>query len=393
MILALLHEAVQAGARLEKSCELMGLSTRTVERWRLAQGGGQDGRSCGDRVPANKLHEQERAKVLEVANMPAFRDLSPKQIVPQLADAGQYIASESTFYRVLREEGQLKHRAPTQRPQPRPRELVADGPEQVWSWDITYLATTVKGRFLYLYLFMDVWSRKIVGWEVHEAESMEHASKLVGRLFEDFKPRHKALTLHSDNGGPMRGSTMKATLERLGIASSFSRPGVSDDNPFSEALFRNLKYRPGYPGIFDSVQEARGWVCDFVQWYNFVHLHSSIGYVTPAARHSGHDLGQLAQRQRVYKQAQQRHPERFGDRVRSWDSTRVVVLNPQGKGSKDTKDEMTQASKLVTVNTLTVSSDVADDRDHDRVIHSLHEDENIGVSCMPTPCAVDAMAS
>ncbi len=331
MILALLDEAALSGARLDRSCEVMGLAPRTVQRWR---GRGDDGfdRRFGPRTPPpNKLSGEERKKVLEVAIRPEYRDLSPKQIVPRLADEGLYIASESTFYRILHEEALLHHREPSRpRTVSRPREHVATGPLQLWSWDITYLRSAVRGAFYYLYLIEDVWSRKIVGWAVHDEEAMELSSQLVDDTASRLGRNPKGIVLHSDNGGPMKGSTMLATLTRLGIVPSFSRPSVSDDNPYSEALFRTLKYRPEYPrGAFKNIEAARLWVAGFVAWYNTEHLHSAIGFVTPEDRHAGRDKAILAKRRQVYAKARRRSPERWSGRARKWEPVDVVALNPE----------------------------------------------------------------
>ena len=299
-----------------------------MQRWRAQQGG--DDRRHGPRTsPANKLSDEERARVLEVANSPEFRDTSPKQIVPILADRGEYVASESTFYRVLRAEGLQKHRETSRQPIARPHAQTATGPGQVWSWDITYLRASVRGTFYYLYLFVDVWSRKIVGWEVHHEESMDHASVLVHRLARKEGIDAGKLVLHSDNGGPMKGATMKATLDALGITPSYSRPHVSDDNPYSEALFRTLKYRPEYPReAFGDITQARAWVAAFVDWYNLEHRHSAINYVTPEQRHAGKHFKLLQRRTGVYAAARQRHPHRWTGHTRSWAPIKEVHLNP-----------------------------------------------------------------
>lgn len=258
-----------------------------------------------------------------------MRDLSPKRIVPHLADRGEYVASESTFYRVLRQEGQVSRRERSRSPATRPRELVAGGPNQVWSWDITYLASTLRGQFFFLYLIVDIWSRKIVGWEVHESEESDHASNLVARAAADEEVDPGRVTLHSDNGGPMKSATMLATLQRLGVAASFSRPRVSDDNPYSEALFRTMKYRPEYPRRpFCNLAEARAWVAAFVDWYNTEHLHSEIRFVSPAQRHAGEESAILARRNEVYEAARRRHPGRWSGPTRSWAPVGEVVLNP-----------------------------------------------------------------
>ncbi len=330
MILGLLQEAVRDGARWQAACQTIGLTSRTIQRWRH-QGGGDDRRQGPRSEPPNKLSAAERQEVLEIVSSPEYCDQSPHQIVPRLADEGRYLASEATLYRILREEALLAHR---ERSRPavvwRTQEHLATGPNQVWSWDITYLRSTVRGSFFYLYLILDVWSRKIMGARVFGEESMA----LAAELFEQTCQRHdldpQGIVLHSDNGGPMKGSTMLATLRRLGVVASFSRPRVSDDNPYSEALFRTLKYRPEYPsGPFASLEAANLWVQGFVIWYNHEHLHSAIRFVTPEARHSGQEEEILQQRQRVYEQARCRHPRRWSGPTRNWRPIAAVALNPE----------------------------------------------------------------
>jgi len=244
MILELIDEAMAGGARLTTSAAAIGLSARTIIRWRGKQDS-FDMRKGPNSTPANKLDEQERQWIVDVANSTEYRDMSPKQIVPNLADKGVYIGSESSFYRVLKEHEMIHHR---ERSRPashhRPKEFVASGPCQIWTWDITYLRSSVRGIFFYLYMFVDIWSRKIVAATVFEDESMELSAQLFTRTCFVHGVDPDGLVLHADNGGPMKGSTMKATLQRLGVVPSFSRPRVSDDNPYSEALFRTMKYRP-----------------------------------------------------------------------------------------------------------------------------------------------------
>ena len=328
MSLALIDEAVAAGARLGRAYDMLGLSVRAVQRWR---GGGEDLRCGPKREPANKLSPAERRTIVHIATSPAYRDLSPKQIVPRLADQGRYIASESSFYRVLHDHDLMRHR---ERSRPatarRPTERVATEPWQVASWDITYLKTDVAGMFFYLYMVVDIWSRKILGWAVHAEESMDHAAVLIAEVAAHAERDLRGWVLHADNGGPMKGSTMLATLHKLGVIPSFSRPRVSDDNPFSEALFRTMKYQPAYPsGGFASLDHARAWVARFVAWYNTDHLHSGIGYVTPDDRHAGRDAAILASRRRVYERAHRRHPSRWSRTTRRWERAEVVRLNGQ----------------------------------------------------------------
>lgn len=324
-----MDEAVGAGAREERACQQLGLSARTLARWRRDEGG-DDRRASAGTAPAHKLTDEERQQVLDAAHRPEFRDLSPRQIVPRLADAGEYIASESTFYRVLREAGELAHRGHARPSKSRkPDEHVAAAPNEVWSWDITYMRSRVRGTFFYLYLVVDVYSRKIVGAEVHEEENAERAAALIESATTSEKVDRDQLVLHADNGGPMKGSTMLATLQRLGVVPSFSRPSVSDDNPFVEALFRTLKYRPGYPRKpFASLAEARTWVEGFVAWYNDEHLHSGIRYVTPSDRHAGRDKAILGRRHELYKAAKKRTPRRWTGPTRNWTPIGAVYLNP-----------------------------------------------------------------
>ena len=330
MMLTWVEEAVKGGARQQQACELLGVSERTLERYKKAVDQ-EDQRRGPKSKPANALSEQERAELQRLANSPEYRELSPKQLVPRLADKGQYVASESTFYRVLRQNEQLTHRQESRAAaHARPKEQVAAAPNCVWSWDITYLRSPVRGRFYYLYLIMDVFSRKIMGWDVHEEESSRHAAELIAQSCARHRVAASSLVLHSDNGGPMKGSTMLGTLKRLGVVPSFSRPGVSDDNPYSEALFRTLKYRPGYPkGPFESLEAALLWVEGFVGWYNTEHRHSALCFVTPEQRHSGQDHGLFAARRALYEQARELSPLRWKGKLRRWESAGPVHLNPR----------------------------------------------------------------
>ena len=327
-----IDEAVTQGARRHRACQVVGISLRTLQRWQQGETLMCDGRTTRLRVPANKLSPEERARVLQVANGAEFAHLPPSQFVPILADRGEYIASEATFYRVLREENQLAHRLAS-RPTNKRTKLTpvrATAPNQCYSWDITYLATPIKGIFYYLYLFMDIYSRKIVGWQVYQEESAELASDVIRDICVRENIARDQVILHSDNGGPMKGATMLATLEKLGVTPSRSRPSVSNDNPYSESLFRTLKYRPEYPGEpFQSVLDARGWVSEFVRWYNEDHRHSAIRFVTPAQRHAGLDNAILEQREVVYETAKAKHPHRWSGNTRNWDHIEVVYLNPE----------------------------------------------------------------
>ena len=283
-------------------------------------------------VPANKLSVQEREQILETCNQPEYADLPPSQIVPRLADKGVYQASESSFYRILKAADQLHHRGRAKAKQKRqpPTTHVAVSANEVWSWDISYLPSWVRGQFFYLYLIMDVFSRKIVGWEVHDREGGEEAATLIQRTVLAEHCFRKPLVLHADNGSPMKSQTMQIKLYDLGIVPSHSRPRVSNDNPYSESLFRTLKYCPQWPSQgFESVQTAREWVSQFVRWYNEKHRHSKIRFVTPAQRHRGEDTKILARRNQLYVQAKEKHPARWSGKTRDWTTVGPVALNPE----------------------------------------------------------------
>jgi transposase InsO family protein len=330
-VIVLLNESVTAGARRAKACEVLGLSERTLQRWQTGAVVRCDRRPLRAYQPPHKLTAIERAEVLAVANSDEFGHLPPSQIVPRLADQGRYLASESTFYRILREEKQLTHRRSERPAQTRtkPRAICATAPNQLYSWDITYLPSVIRGQFFYLYLFVDIFSRKIVGWQVYEEENSTLAGELLRDLCQREGIRAEQLILHSDNGSPMKGSTMLATLQQLGVMPSFSRPSVSNDNPYSESLFKTLKYRPTYPlKPFADVTEARQWVTKLVEWYNHEHRHSAIRFVTPAQRHEGLDGKLLDNRKVVYEAARAKHPQRWSGSSRNWQKIQTVHLNP-----------------------------------------------------------------
>lgn len=332
----LIDEARGAGARQSKACEVMAVSARTYQRWHDSANH-HDGRISAKHEPANKLTELERQRMIKLANEPEYADLSPSKIVPKLADEGRYIASESSFYRVLKAEKQLshRHRSKLARQLKKPRALTATAPNQIYSWDITYLPTAVRGLFFYLYLVMDIYSRKIVGWQVYEAESSALAADLMIDICHRERVPPGQVTLHSDNGSPMKGASLLATLQNLGVMPSYSRPSVSNDNPYSESLFRTLKYRSEYPEDgFTDLQNARTWVTGFVDWYNTRHLHSAIGFVTPQQRHCGEDKEILANRKRVYQLAKAKHPNRWSGEIRNWNPITEVHLNPETKKNR-----------------------------------------------------------
>jgi len=333
----LIDEAIQNGAKQQLACELVGISARTYQRWNQGEELSEDQRIYNDAPVHNKLSDSIRQEILSVINQPEYSTLTPYQIVPTLLDLGQYIASESTFYRVMREYDQLKHRGKgTAGQRKKPQPLKASCPNELYSWDITYLLSSVKGQYYYLYMVMDIYSRKIVGWQVHDCESSSHAADLIEDIVHREKIDKNQLVIHSDNGSPMKGATLRAKMIDLEITASYSRPRVSNDNPYSESLFKTVKYHYTFPeNPFTSLNEARSWVEKFVLWYNDEHQHSAIKFVTPNQRHNGLDKPILENRKKVMEQARKEHPERWnGRKTRNLTPINVAYLNPGKEKNK-----------------------------------------------------------
>lgn len=327
----LIDEARDNGARLKPACNELNISERTYQRWTRNGKIKMDQRPIVKRsTPKNKLSQQERSEIIKAVNSPRFADLVPSQIVPKLADEGKYLASESTIYRILREEKMNTHRSRSKAPVKKdPPTHIATAPNKVWTWDITWLNATIKGQYYKLYLIVDMFSRLIVAHEVWETEKSEYAEYLIKKATLSQGIAGRPLVLHSDNGSPMKAATFLATLEKLGVQSSFSRPRVSNDNPYSESLFKTMKYRPKYPTKgFSSIDEARKWVEKFVKWYNCTHLHSGINFLTPYQRHYGLDKEIMKKRIETYEKAKAKHPERWSKNIRNWSLPKYVSLNP-----------------------------------------------------------------
>ena len=325
-----------AGARLQPACEIAGIDTRTLQRWKARQGlTAGDGRPQAQRpTPSHALSPAERAALLAAANEPRFASVPPARIVPMLADEGVYLGSESSMARVLKAHGQnaRRGRAKTPKATRPPTTHIATAPGQVWCWDMTYLPAKVMGRWFHLYLILDLYSRKIVGAEVHDSDDSDHAVHLVRRtaLAESIATMDNKPVLHGDNGSTLKATTVLAMLQWLGVKPSYSRPRVSDDNAYAESLFRTAKYRPEFPAQgFASLDEARAWAAEFVRWYNVDHRHSGIRYVSPQQRHTGADQAILAARHALYARARQRNPARWSRRTRDWSYIGVVTLNPE----------------------------------------------------------------
>lgn len=321
----IINEAVVDGAGVKIACQTLEISVRSYLRWKA--GKLHDGRKGAVKTVPRKLSESEREGFYKAANTARFRDMTPDQIVAILCEEGIYYGSERTLYRIFTDKKALASRTESRKPGPgkKPPELMATGPNQVWSWDITWLRSDVKGFFYYAYVVIDVFSRAIVGWSIEDCESPDHAQRLFERIItrQGVTPQF----VHADNGGPMRGVSLVAFLSGLQVGLTHSRPRVSDDNPYIESFFRTVKYHVSFPGNFTSLQAARDWLALFIDWYNTQHRHSGIGYVTPVQKHHGLDIALLESRQKTLNSAALDHPERFVRGPRKVAQPRVVYLN------------------------------------------------------------------
>lgn len=287
------------------------------------------------------LSEQERAQVIATLDQDRFCNLAPAEVYASLLDEGTYLCSERTMYRILDEHSQLRERRNQLRhPSYAAPELMATKPNQLWSWDITKLKTFVKSQYFHLYVILDVFSRYVVGWMVAEHESGELAKALIDQTCARQGITPGELTFHADNGAAMVSQPVAFLLASLGITKSHSRPHVSDDNPFSEAQFKTLKYRPDFPERFASLEHARAFLRDFFDWYNTQHHHSALALLTPHDVHHGLVAERLAQRARVLDAAYAAHPERFVRRAPAPAAPPDTVwINPPKAAPPSTQEE------------------------------------------------------
>jgi putative transposase len=333
-VIEAIDTAVRAGARQTRACEIVGITPRTLQNWH--RGGTEDKRKGAQKNVVRKLSDEEREQILSLCTSERFKDMTPHEIVAILAQESSYLASESTMYRVLRARNMVHHRGNTRpkRTVSKPPQVVATGPNQVFSWDITWLHTSVRGIFLFAYVIIDIFDRTIVGWEVHDREDEQLARDLFARLSK--RLNLKGAHVHSDNGNPMKGLSLLGLLYTLGVSNSYSRPRVSNDNPFIETFFKTLKYSTKYPGRFEDIHQARDWFAAFVHWYNMQHLHSALGYVTPAQRRAGEDKILFKKRNQTIEKARERYPQRWGSRKpRAWKASPTVILNPDKNNDMD----------------------------------------------------------
>lgn len=297
----------------------MDWNCRTVQNWR--KNGLKDHRKGSPRHVEHRLTIEEEDQFFSVANSKRFSDKTPEQIVATLATEGTYIGSPSTLYRILRRREALAHRSESKKPREaiKPQYIPVTAPNQMWAWDITWLKTEVIGIFYYGYNIIDLYDRSLVGWTIENSESEEHAKALFQRAIRDvgISPQ----MVHADNGNPMRGVTLAVFLDKLQVTRSYSRPRCSNDNAYIETWHKTLKYTVGYPRQFQSLELARTWYADFVNWYNTKHLHSGIGYVTPQQMRSGEALSIYEKRNNTMEVARSKNPLR-------WRMSKNMVYKP-----------------------------------------------------------------
>jgi len=298
--------AVEVG--VAPACQALGVPRATFYRRQRPLPGHQQPRP----TPARALCESERERVLDLLACPRFVDRSPAEVVATLLDEGEYLCSERTMYRVLaanqlvRERRNQREHPPYTKP-----ELVATGPNQVWSWDVTKLLGPKKWTYFYLYVLLDIFSRYVVGWMVADRENSALAGRLITETCHKQGVAPQVLTLHSDRGAPMTSKCTAQLLADLGVTRSLSRPQVSDDNPFSEAQFKTVKYHPGFPNRFQDIDAAITFCRSFFPWYNTEHRHGGIAMLTPDDVHHDRAKAVLKQRARTLQVAWSKHPERF----------------------------------------------------------------------------------
>jgi len=317
------------------ACEALGVARSTYYRRRLAWLRPVE-RKPRPR-PARALTPAERREVLDLLHSERFMDKSPGQVVATQLDEGRYLCSERTMYRILADAKEVRERRNQLRhPRYQRPELLACGPNQVWSWDITKLRGPVKWTYFYLYVLLDIFSRYVVGWLLGHREGVDLAKKLIARSCEKQKIEPGQLVVHADRGPSMTSKGLAQLLADLGVDKSHSRPRVSNDNPFSEAQFRTLKYMPEYPDRFGCFRDALSFCRAFFRWYNTEHRHSGIGMLTPEMVHYGRAEQVLARRHRVKMAAYTAHPERFvGGAPKRVQLPQAVWINPPRSLLKD----------------------------------------------------------
>lgn len=294
---------------LTRACAALQVPRSTLYRLRRPRPTPKPAETPGGR---RALSTDEKGAVRDLLNSERFQDDAPREVFATLLDEGTYLCSVPTMYRILRENQEIRERRDQLRhPAYTKPELLATTPNQVWTWDITKMLGPVKWTYFYLYVLLDIFSRFVVGWLLAERESTDLAQILIAESCAREKIAPNQLMIHADRGAPMLAKPLVMLLADLRVGESHSRPHISNDNPFSEAQFKTLKYQPTYPERFGSQADARTWAQDFFRWYNFEHHHAGIGLMTPAAVHSGQAAQLWQNRQSVLQHAYAAHPERF----------------------------------------------------------------------------------
>lgn len=318
-------------AGVARACQACAVPRASFYRWR--------NRRCGEARPPRPrpgrgLSEEECSQMLKVLHAPRFVDKAPAEVYATLLDEGTYLCSVRTMYRLLDGHQELRERRDQLRhPAYHKPELLARGPNQVWSWDITKLLGPAKWTYFYLYVILDIFSRYVVGWLLAHHENAGLAQRLIRETLDTEAVDPKSLTIHSDRGPPMKSHTVAQLLATLGVTKSHSRPHCSNDNPFSESQFKTLKYQPQFPDRFDSYEHALAFCRRFFPWYNHEHYHWGLGLLTPATVHYGQAEAARTRRQRVLDAAYAAHPERFAKgRPSPLPAPHEVWINPPQAG-------------------------------------------------------------
>ena len=293
---------------IARACDVLAMPRASFYRWQNPDLVEAEPR----RSPPRALSSQERQVALSTLNAQEFCDKAPAEVYAALLDQGTYLCSISTMYRLLSDSGQIRERRDLLRhPTYKKPELLAEKPNQVWSWDITKLLGPAKWTYFNLYVILDIFSRYVVGWLLAEKESAALANRLIAETIAKEGVDPTQLSIHADRGPSMSSKPVAQLLADLGVTKSHSRPHVSDDNPFSESQFKTLKYRPGFPERFGSMEDARAFCRQFFTWYNEEHYHSGIALMTPSIVHHGQAAAVLQSRQKILDSAYEVHPERF----------------------------------------------------------------------------------
>lgn len=323
-LVALIDEAISAGARQSRACEVIGLCERRLRSWRSTS---VDGRTGGYRATDQALTEEEKDRIVETMNAEELRELPLKQAFHTLMDRGVYLASFSTVRRVMLERGERSRKTGTRKRNAGKRpELVATAPNQVWCWDISWLESPTKGKYFFLYMIIDMFSRKVVGWSVAAQESGTLARKIFAYALAAEGIRANQLIVHADNGKPMRSHTLQSLFNLLAVTASHGRPHTSNDNAYAESLFATFKDRVSYPDYFRSLSAAREYCARFFTWYNSEHLHSGLDYLTPSQVHTGAWQEIIGQRNVLLDAHRQQHPQRYGGTKKRYALPELVRL-------------------------------------------------------------------